>query len=57
MDEKTKPSPPPQKRHGDRLDDALRKSGLSEAEDGTSPKREGQQQEGTEAPREPASQP
>jgi len=51
MDEKPKPSPPPRKRHGDRLLDTLRKSGLSEEEDDTSPKREGQQQEGTEVPR------
>lgn len=56
MDEETKPSPPPQKRHGDRLHDTLRKSGLSGEEDDTSPKREGQQQEGTQAPREPTSQ-
>ena len=55
MDEKTKPSPPPPKRHGDRLHDTLRKSGLSGAEEDTSPKREGQPQEGTEAPREPTS--
>jgi hypothetical protein len=51
MDEKPKPSPPPAKRHGDLLHDTLRKSGLSGEEDDTSPKREGQQQEGTEAPR------
>ncbi|WP_257461500.1 hypothetical protein [Archangium lipolyticum] len=55
MDEKPKPSPPPLKPHGDRLHDVLRKSGLSEEEDDTSPKREGQRQEGTEAPREPTS--
>lgn len=54
MDDKPKPSPPPRKRHGDALLDTLRKSGLSDAEDDTSPKREGQQEEGTAAPREPA---
>ncbi len=53
MDDKPKLSPPPRKRHGDELLDTLRKSGLSGEEDDTSPKREGQQQEGTEAPREP----
>ena len=51
MDEKPKPSPPPAKRHGDVLHDTLRKSGLSGEEDDTSPKREGQQREGTETPR------
>jgi hypothetical protein len=51
MDEKPKPSPPPAKRHGDILDDTLRKSGLSGQEDDTSPKREGQPREGTDAPR------
>ncbi len=55
MDDKPKPSPPPPKHHGDRLGDTLHKSGLSGKEDDTSPKREGQQQEGTEAPREPTS--
>jgi hypothetical protein len=53
MDDTPKLSPPPRKRHGDELLDTLRKSGLSGEEDDTSPKREGQQQEGTEAPREP----
>ena len=53
MDDKPKPSPPPRKRHGDELLDTLRKSGLSGKEDDTSPKREGQQQEGTGEPREP----
>ena len=51
MDEKPKPSPPPAKRHGDVLDDTLRKSGLSGEQDDTSPKREGQPREDTEAPR------
>ncbi|WP_158623888.1 hypothetical protein [Corallococcus llansteffanensis] len=55
MDEKPKPSPPPRKRHGDILNDTLRKSDLSGEQDAPSPKREGQQQEGTEAPREPTS--
>jgi hypothetical protein len=53
MDNEPKPSPPPSKRHGDILDDTLRKSGLSGEEADKSPKREGQQQDGTEAPREP----
>jgi hypothetical protein len=51
MDDKPKPSRPPPKRHGDVLDDTLRKSGLSGEADDSSPKREGQQQEGTDAPR------
>ncbi|RKH13382.1 hypothetical protein D7V97_05750 [Corallococcus sp. CA053C] len=55
MDTKPKPSPPPRKRHGDVLDGTLRKSDLSGEEDATSPKREGQQQQGTEAPQEPNS--
>lgn len=52
MDEKPKPSPPPRKRHGDELDDTLRKSGLGGAEEDSAPKREGQREEGSEAPRE-----
>ena len=56
MDPEPKPSPPPRKRHGDVLDDTLRKSNLSGGEDAPSPKREGQQQEGTEAPQGPTSQ-
>lgn len=55
MEHEPKPSPPPRKRHGDVLDDTLRKSNLTGEEDTASPKREGQPQEGTEAPREPAS--
>jgi hypothetical protein len=55
MDEKPKSSPPTLKQHGDELLDTVRKIDQSGEEDDTSLKREGQQQDGTEAPREPAS--
>jgi hypothetical protein len=51
MKDQPKPSLPPRKRHGDVLLDTLRKSGLSGEADDTSSKREYQQQEGTDAPR------
>ena len=51
MDEKPKPSPPTLKHHGDELLETVRKIDQREDEDPTSLKREGQQREGTEAPR------
>ena len=53
MDHEPKPSPPPRKRHGDVMDDTLRKSDLTAGEDTAAPKREGQRKEGTEASQEP----